>query len=403
MSRERRLKVCYLVPGHDLVASMGPTRNVLSVAEAMAEFADVKVAFRRIVEGPIPDGVTALEISPSRPHDRRDDAATSGMGYLEFYRYLRDIRRFCKVHLQETEVVLEKSWLLSGLVSSRWLRADQLGIPVENIVQDPITAARGSKVKRLRLQTARWFTTRFMANLPAIIAETPWLKSEIVANWHVRPERVAVAPLGVDRLRFRPRDKQAARDRLGLHADSYILLYVGVLDWTHDLAPLLTAVDNFSPQGIEVHVIGDGSRYAEYAAMARSKPTRIRLHGRVLHEKVPDYIAAADLCLAPYQATAFASGEVGYYSLKIPEYLACGRPVVTTPGQQARSLISHENSGLFIANEVPAWRALLSKLPRGELLLRMNAHAAAVHLPDWRSTAKTYLEIMGSNLSANRI
>ena len=37
----KRLAVCYLVPGHTLLPSAGPTRNVLSVARELAKWTDL--------------------------------------------------------------------------------------------------------------------------------------------------------------------------------------------------------------------------------------------------------------------------------------------------------------------------------------------------------------------------
>lgn len=391
MTDARRIKVCYLVPGHDLVASMGPTRNVLSVAAALTEFADVCVAFRRIVEGPIPPGIQAMEISKRAAGNRPDDSATSGMGLAEFCAYLVELRSFCRVSLRETDLVLEKSWLLSGLVSSRWLRPGQLGIPVENIVQDPGTAARGSLAKRVRLELARRMTRSFMDSVPAIIAETTYLKSEIMTHWRVPSGRVTVAPLGVDRQLFCPRDKNEAREALGISRTALVLLYVGILDWTHDLVPILVATSECAVPNLQVHVVGDGSRRQEYAEITR-KRNEVFFHGRVLHDTVPDYIATADMCLAPYSAAAFASREVGYSSLKIPEYLSCGRPVVATPGERMRSLIKHGENGFLVDNDPVSWRNFLNSLPSRETLEEMGEHASSSPLPDWRSTAESYLQ-----------
>ena len=72
MTASRRLKVCYAVPGSDLVSSMGPTRNVLNLARALGQFADVTVAFRRVADETWPEGVKILEIEPAAASVRAD-------------------------------------------------------------------------------------------------------------------------------------------------------------------------------------------------------------------------------------------------------------------------------------------------------------------------------------------
>src|SRR5262249_4666791 len=108
----RRLSVCYVVPGHDLLSTVGPSRNVGNRTRALSEWADVTVAFRRAAEAP-PPGLRVLEIQPGRQAATVDDAAMKGIGYGEFFAYLADVRRFAQRELQSFDVVLEKSWLLS--------------------------------------------------------------------------------------------------------------------------------------------------------------------------------------------------------------------------------------------------------------------------------------------------
>src|SRR5688500_9923253 len=83
VSARRRLSICYVVPGHSLVASAGPTRNVLSLAGALSRWADVTVAFQRVADAETPDGVRLEEIEPgARVRATRGDvAAVRGLGY----------------------------------------------------------------------------------------------------------------------------------------------------------------------------------------------------------------------------------------------------------------------------------------------------------------------------------
>jgi glycosyltransferase involved in cell wall biosynthesis len=63
------------------------------------------------------------------------------------------------------------------------------------------------------------------------------------------------------------------------------------------------------------------------AARLRREPNVVLL-GRRPQERIPDYLAAFDVCLSPFRA-----GDVrrAVNPLKVYEYLAAGRPVVSTP------------------------------------------------------------------------
>ncbi|HET6469383.1 MAG TPA: glycosyltransferase, partial [Geminicoccaceae bacterium] len=301
------------------------------------------------------------------------------------------IRRFVRDELGGYDVVLEKSWLLSGHVLTLCRRRGIPGIAIENVVANAAQAAQGSLPKRLRVQAGRMLAGRNLRRAPLVIAETAGLADAIARVWRVPAERIEVVALGVDKELFRPQDRAAARARLGLAPSATILTYVGVLDATHDLAPLLRALAVGAPPGLELHLVGTGPRHDAYAAMAAAAKAPVRFHGRVPHDEVPTHIAAADLCLAPYDTAAFANGELGYSSMKVPEYLAAGRPVASVPSGRMRELIQDGRSGFLLDNSAEGWQALLRHLPGREALARMGAAAASVRLNSWEDTALAYL------------
>jgi hypothetical protein len=64
MNQRKRLSICYAAPGLNFVPSAGPTRNVLNLANALSQWADVTVAFRSIPRESLSNGkykVIAIE------------------------------------------------------------------------------------------------------------------------------------------------------------------------------------------------------------------------------------------------------------------------------------------------------------------------------------------------------
>ena len=395
----RRLSICYVVPGHDLLSTVGPSRNVINLARALGEWADVTVAFRRVAEHR-PEGLRVLEIQPGHVAATVDDASMKGVGYAEFFGYLRDVRSFAQRELPSFDIVLEKSWLLSGYVSSICNGRGQLVVPIENIVVNPAHAAGSSIMKRIRLEAGRWLAGRALRKAPLVIAETEFLKKEIVRFWGVSEERVAVVDLGVDRELFHPMEQSIARARVGISAQPAVILYVGVLDRTHDLEQVIRAMGGRKPAGVELHVVGEGARRIEYETLARECGAAAIFHGRVPHREVPVYISAADLCIAPYDAAAFSSGELGYSTMKIPEYLSVGRAVASVPSGRIRSLVAQGETGFLFPNEAGQWEAFLDALPGRERLREMGAAAARTRLTSWPDTARQYLSLCEARLAA---
>jgi glycosyltransferase involved in cell wall biosynthesis len=402
-SRMRRLSVCYAAPGQGLLATSGSTRNVLSVAEAMSQWADVTVAFRSIIDAIVPSGfriVAIEEESKSSAEGARDDVAVRGLNPLTHAAYLRTVRRFARRAAGGYDVVFEKGWRFSGYLARAVHRHGTASALIENDVRywnEPAGDVK-SLVRFVAQRGTQWIAARCSRQIPLVIAETVELKDALIALRGVAPERIEVVGLGVDHKHFRPQDQARARAIAGIDPDVLVLLYVGGLDMYHDLGPLIEAMGRPPRPGAELHVVGDGALRRNYEADARRLGLRARFHGQVTHRDVPNFIAAADLCLAPYQPSRFYGGRITFSTLKIPEYMACGRPVASVPHGHILRLIEHEVSGFLLANEIDAWKALLQAMPPREHLAEMGRRAA-VHVAclSWNDTAARYLDL-GSRL-----
>ncbi len=387
-----------MVPGHNLLTSAGPSRNVLSVAEALSRWADVTVAFRKILEPTGPRPFRVAEIAPGGTESTAyvDDAAVRGIGYGEFVSYLRSIRRFLMKELHSYDLVLEKSWLLSGYVSAYCRKAGKPSALVENIVPAPpgFFRSRLGIRKHVRLSVAGLLTDRYIRKAPLVIAETEALKRALVLRRKIPAGRVHVVGLGVDRNLFRPIPQDEARRDLGIPPGETVLLYAGVLDQTHNLAPLLDALAAGPDPSPALHIAGDGMLRGRYAEKAGRCPGPIVFHGRVPYETMPRYIAAADLCVAPYDLAMFPYGEVAYSTLKIPEYLAVGRPVVSVPSGHICELVKPQATGFLFPNRVEDWLDFIRRMPPRRRLRQMGEAALRESsFRTWEDTAFEYLAL----------
>lgn len=392
-SSGRRLSICYVVPGHNLLASAGPSRNVLNIARELGKRAEVTVAFRHKAELAPTSSLRVVEIEPAdgSPEDDVDDAALRGIGYFEFIRYVRSLQRFVVDHLQHYDVVLEKSWLLSGLVSWLCSRRGIAAIPVENYVPLITQGIRQDALAKARLGIARQIAGYCLRRAPRVIAETEQLRRTISQIWQVDASRIQVIGLGVDRSLFRPIDRDQARQELGMENGSTVLLYVGVLDRAHDLEPAIRALGQLDHDRIRLHIVGDGALRRFFEQLSSPWPDRILFHGRIPHREVPLHIAAADLCLAPYEPTWFPGEEVAYSTLKVREYLSCGRPVVSMPSGSLMDLIRQGENGFLISNELDGWQEFLHDLPSRERLALLGDNAARTPMASWGEIAQRYL------------
>jgi glycosyltransferase involved in cell wall biosynthesis len=377
------------------------------LAEALSQWANVTVAFRRVLEPIQPKGYEVVEIEPGvgNPFHRVDDAAVRGIDFYELLGYLRSVRRFIDERRNSYDIVLEKSWLLSGYMVSLCQRRGLPAAVVENIVRvwnEPVRNPR-DLMRYIRYQLAQTLVGRYLRQAPLIIAETEELKSALSQQWRIPTCRIEVVGLGVDHPLFHPLNQADARRNLGIPQESTVLLYAGALDKTHDLTPVLEAMCAAPDPSLELHIVGDGVLRASYEEGSHARQKNIFFHGRVAHEMIPQYIAAADLCLAPYDPAAFPNGQVAYATLKVPEYLACARPVVSVPSGHILRLIQDGTSGFLFHNNAKSWVEFLRNLPSRDQLKRMGAAASCMASPySWEATSLAYLSLCKQVVQKNR-
>jgi glycosyltransferase involved in cell wall biosynthesis len=389
-----RLSIAYAAPGHRLVPTAGPTRNMLCLADALSELADVTLVFRRAPE-PRAGGLRVLAIEPGLwgDDDAVDDVAQRGLNPIEHLAYMRRMRAFAESQGHAFDVVLEKGWRLSGALCATFTRLGVPGVLVENDVRpwwEPIRSARTLAKYGTHL-IADAVARRHSRRLP-IIAETEELRAMLVQRG-AAPDRVEVIGLGVDHRRFHPRDQAYARRALGIDLTVPVFVYVGAMDKYHDLAPVIAGLATASPD-TELHVVGDGNGRAECERLAVGVGAAVRFHGRVPHASVPAYITAADACIAAYRERTFVGDGVPFSTLKVPEYMACGRAVVGNAAGQARALLEHGISAILFANEAQSWSRFFADVPSREQMAEMGRAAAkAAEVLTWERTAARYYEL----------
>jgi glycosyltransferase involved in cell wall biosynthesis len=88
--------------------------------------------------------------------------------------------------------------------------------------------------------------------------------------------------------------------------------------------------------------------------------------GFIPNADLPRYQAACDVLMMPYQRQVAASsgGDISRYlsPMKLFEYLACGRPILSSDLPVLREVLHSENAVLLPGEDVGAWVAALCRL-----------------------------------------
>ena len=180
-----------------------------------------------------------------------------------------------------------------------------------------------------------------------ILALTPRERESLTKLYDATAKKIGVVPCGVNLDLFYPQPKANARRELGFDPDDNILLYVGRFESVKGLNALLEAMTYLGDcQRLRLVIVGgDDNGSPEYRAIARTMrelgvAERVNFTGRIDHDHLPVYYAAADALVLPSYSESF--GMVGL------EALACGRPVVTTPVGAVDSLVRNAQAGCVV-------------------------------------------------------
>lgn len=191
----------------------------------------------------------------------------------------------------------------------------------------------------------RKMTSWALPRAARIVAVSRALADEVVAMG-VERERVAIVMNGVDGELFRPRDRNAAREQLGLPPGP-LALYVGNLKpekGVLDLGKAWAAVLRRVPDATLV-VVGDGPLQGELKAMTDPLGERVRLIARQPLELVPAYMAAAEILVLPSHSEGTPN--------VVLEALASGRRVVATAVGGVPDLITNAKLGALVPPRDP--------------------------------------------------
>jgi glycosyltransferase involved in cell wall biosynthesis len=227
-----------------------------------------------------------------------------------------------------------------------------------------------------------------------VVVPSVLIRDYLYRNYGVQEDSVLVVSNGANPEFSRPMDKTECRNQLGLPPDGNYLVFVGSLKKWHGidrLVPLMPALVEDHP-GLYLLIVGDGEKreglkqWIDEKRMGRN----IILAGRVPFEKVPVYINAGDICLAPY----FEEGlnETGISPLKIFEYMACGRPVITNPVGGLDTLFREYEIGVMVHSMNPQdWEAPIKNLlgdPEKMKILGDNGYRAVQTHFNWEVICK---------------
>lgn len=233
----------------------------------------------------------------------------------------------------------------------------------------------------------------------AVIVVTPELKELIQRNYGVDPEKITVIQNGANIDLFRPMDQMKMREKLGLKQDIAYICFVGLLRRWQGVEYLIRSLPLILDQhpGTQLLIVGDGALLEELRETARQVgvSSNVIFTGGVPYEEVPFYINASDVCAAPFIKELDAKG--GLCSLKMYEYLACGKPCVISKLSGIDTLDAYNCVIAVEPENVPELaKGVASLLQNSELRRQMgeNGRKYIVENQSWEKVSQRVAKVL---------
>ncbi len=213
-------------------------------------------------------------------------------------------------------------------------------------------------------------------------------------------------PNGVEEFFFWDYEKEGIqlRHKLGIQDSDLLMCFVGNIEYWLDMENLLKAiymVKKNAKKRIKFLIVG-GKLTTNYVNVIENQARALNLEENVIrvgfisHHEVPKYIAASDICVSPKNIR----DPVSYYSspVKVWEYLAQGKPVISTPIPEvvvtASECVSMANTSAEYFSCIMSFlddpSVLLGKAKKGKALA--SAYS-------WSKIAKSYRTMLSGLLN----
>lgn len=248
-------------------------------------------------------------------------------------------------------------------------------------------------------QTIRAAERRILGSASYVIAVSAPLKEWIVEAG-VEPDRITVLPNGVDVERFAAGGGDAVRRELGL-GDRSVVGFAGTLKGWHGTDSLIRAVGLLARRrGLEhaphLLIVGDGPQRLALEGLIADEglESRVTFTGTIPHDRMPAYLAAMDIAVAPYD-----SAPDFYFSpLKLFEYMAAARPVVAAGIGQIEECLRDGVTGLlYPPGDIAALAERIARLiddPAAGQAIATAAQAEVRANRTWRRNAGVVIDLI---------
>ncbi|UUX92232.1 glycosyltransferase family 4 protein [Methanoplanus endosymbiosus] len=209
------------------------------------------------------------------------------------------------------------------------------------------------------------------------------LKDHIIALG-AEEDKIDIFSSGIDFNVFNDKiDGSAIRKKYGIKDNEIVLFFMG---WIYHFSGLKEIAEELGKEkesgkysNIKLLVVGEGDAYPDLQKLRDQYhlEDQLFLTGRQPYEKIPEYIASSDICILPAYTDEPTMKDI--VPIKILEYMAMGKPVITTKLPGLIKEFGNDN-GIIYANSPEE-----TMITAQDILSKVNCHEYGVK-------ARTFVE-----------
>ncbi len=227
-----------------------------------------------------------------------------------------------------------------------------------------------------------------------VISVSENIKKELL-RIHKNTQKIVIIENGVNINAFYPKDRREMRYLLGLDQDCYYLIFVGSFYPHHGVRNIISILNSMVQRLPNVKLLMVGRGHLLESTLHLTKRLGLLSHvdflSEIDYENVPNYINAADAGIYILTGVSKIYGK----SLKLYEYMACGRPVIT--GESCGNFVRENGIGIVVPedNYEHAANAITQLLKDNKLMDSMgeNGRKLVMNSFTWEITARKILDV----------
>ena len=156
-------------------------------------------------------------------------------------------------------------------------------------------------------------------------------------------------------------------------------------------------------ENIEFHIVGGNKTEVDYWRKKAAETRNVRFYGHVKYAEAIRLRNQCDILLMPYQTELHIAGAARNTArwmspMKLFEYMASGKPIISSDIPVLREVLNERNAILVKCDDVDAWVNAIEKLKDGSLRkeLAANAYREFIENYTWTSRVKRILDSLAA-------